>query len=324
MKPSHFLHLQFILIAALLTACGVQATATLELPTIEPSATPAAPLLLLVAPPQADPPLVAAVAQIAGDYAGQHQLRFEQRQLLDPAQLPAGLTKLLLIAPDPGAAALAAAAPQIPIITIGFSPESQLPNVTSLVLATQARETAFMAGYVAALTAYDWRAGVLYTPSSASLADDFMAGAEYFCGACTSVTPPEADFPLAAQAADPTTWQAAADLLLASQTRVVYLSPELEASEAGQYLANFGVLLIGGSAPPADLAASWLVSVSADPIAILQAQLPLALDGAPLTGTSSLALSNANPLLLSEARLAYIQAVIDDLAAGFISLPSEQ
>lgn len=278
---------------------------------------------MLVAPPQADAALTVAAAEMVAAFAAEHQLQFEQRQLLDPAQLPAGLEKLILLAPDPGTAVLAAAAPQLPIITVGFAPDGQFANVTTIGLSgDQDAQAAFIAGYVAALTADDWRAGMLYTAVSAPLADDFLAGAEFFCGACNPVAPPQAEYPQAVQVADAASWQVAADQLLASQIRVVYLPPELEASGAGQYLASFGVLLIGSGTPPEHLAASWLVSIGANPEAFLREQLPLALNGQPFETFYPLVLTHVNLSYLGEGRLSYVQTTMDDLMAGFILLPA--
>lgn len=309
---------------SILAACAApQATPTPEpTATTAPTATSAAPLALLIVPPQADIALAGAAAEVVTQYATEHQLRFEQREMLDPSQAPAETVNLVMLAPDPGVAALAAALPFAQIVTIGFDPDGDFANVTSI-LAGGASEgaTAFIAGYTAALVADDWRAGMIYTAASQTLADDFIAGAEYYCGACVPLAPPESEFPMAAQATDASNWQSAADLLLSNFTRVVYLAPEMEASGAGPYLAGFGVYLIGTGTPSADVQGSWLASVSSDPVAALRQQLPLALDGQATPAGSSLGLSNINTEFVSDAKLANIQAIINDLLAGYITLP---
>jgi hypothetical protein len=128
---------------------------------------------------------------------------------------------------------------------------------------------------------------------------------------------------MAVQATDLQNWQAAAEQLLSGRALVVFLAPEMQASEAAQYLGSFGVLLIGSASPSAELAASWLTTVSTDPPAALRAQLPLALAGQPPASTPSLGLSNINSAYLSEARLADIRLIIQDLQAGFIVLPAD-
>ena len=330
MKPPAFQSFIFIFTCSiaswLLVGCsflGGQATPTPTLapiPTASPS--PAAPLILLLAPPESDAGMAATSAEIAGAYAASNSMQFEQRSLLNPSELPAGLTKLLILAPDPGAAALANAAPQVAVLAIGFVVENPPSNLQVLSQGeTDSGAAAFVAGYAAALSAEDWRAGMLYTPASAAIADDFIAGAEYFCGACTPVAPPYVDYPQAVEASDVQNWQAAADQLLAQSVRMVYLAPELENSGAAQYLASYGALIIGSGMPPAEIAANWLASISADPVAALRQQLPLALEGQPLGVVSSLAITNANPDLLSLAKQSYIQLVINDLLSGYIALP---
>lgn len=311
----------------LLSACASlvtpQPTVVIEQTSLPATATASAPLLLLVSPPQADPALSVATAELVAAYAAEQQVRFEQRALLDPALVPAELTILVLLAPDPGAEALSAAAPQARIIAIGFSPEAA-PNLIALPLGGgEAGSAAFIAGYVAALTADDWRAGMLYTPATAAWVDDFVAGAQYFCGACIPLAPPDAELPLSAQASDAGSWQAAADQLLAGGAQVVYLAPELEASQAAQYLVDSGVLLVGSGEPSPDLDAGWLVSVAVDPQAALRQQLPSVLAGQPPGSGPSLGLTHINSNYLGEGRLADIQTVIADLFAGFILLPAE-
>lgn len=313
-----------IALFAILAACSApQATPTPQpTATTAPTATSAAPLVLLVTPPQADASLAGVAAEVSAQYAAEHQLRFEQREMLDPAQVPAETVALVLLSPDPGAAALAAVLPSARIVTIGFAPPEQPGNVVSLLADGAGSETsAFIAGYTAALLADDWRAGMLYTTASQSLADDFLAGAEYYCGACVPLAPPESEFPMAAQATDASNWQSAADLLLLNFTRVVYLAPEMEAGGAGQYLAGFGVLLIGSGAPAPDVQANWVASISADPTQALRQQLPAALEGQAAPSSSALGLSNINSSLLSDAKLDNIQLVIADLLAGYLTLP---
>lgn len=315
-----------VLLAGLLCACGAgqPAAATPEVsvaPTAMPTQAPAQPLLLLVAPPDADAGLLAVTADLAAARAAEAGLRFEQRQMLDAGQVPAELDTLVLLAPDPGAAALAAAAPQARLVAVGFSPAEQAANLTVLSLGGGGgNSAAFLAGYLAAVSAQDWRAGMLYSPSSQTLAQNFAAGVEYFCGLCRPAGPPDVDLPMLQQA-DPGSWQPAADQLLFGGVRVVYLAPELEDSGAAQYLASYGVLIIGNGAPPPDLAGNWVASVGADPEAALRQQLPAALAGQPLPAAASvLGFSHINSQWLSQGRLDHMALIIAELEQGLITL----
>jgi hypothetical protein len=277
------------------------------------------PLILLIKPDGADEEIAAMVAQVAALYAEGHGMRFEVRSGLDPEFVPNELEKLLVLAPDPGALALAAAAPNSAVITIGFAPDGELPNLTALEVGGGSQEvSAFVAGYAAALSADDWRAGMIYTSQSAHLVDDFISGVEYFCGSCIPVAPPNLNYPQAVQAPDPANWQAAADELLGQFIRVVYLAPEIEISAAASYLANYGVFLLGASEPPAELSTHWIASISLGSSAELREQLAAAIDG-QVPESNGIILSNVNPALLSEGRQAHIQALISDLLAGLIT-----
>jgi hypothetical protein len=316
-------------VISLLCACsfgGAQPTATLEVPTLAPATATAPPsLVLLLAPEGSDATTLAFAADAAATYANSNGLAFEQLVAMTQAELPPNLAVLLILAPDPGAAELAAAAPTARVITLGFEPAVLAANMVSISTASASSNTAaFIAGYVAELTAEDWRAGMLYTPATAGLVEDFVAGGEYYCGACMPVAPPYIDYPAASEAADITSWQAAADQLLIQSIQVVFLTPELEASGAAQYLADYGVLIIGYGAPPAELSASWLVSINADTSGAVRQQLANALAGSPLTQSSAVGLTNPNPAYLSQARLDNVQLVIDDLLSGYLVLPSAE
>jgi hypothetical protein len=311
-----------LFVALVLAACAQpEPTPTVAvLPT--PTSTPSAPLVILLAPPDSDPQLAAVAAELISSYAVTNGLQFEQRSLLNPAELPTSLSKLVVLAPDPGTAALVSGLPQTQVVTIGFTVENAGPNIVGIPLGgADSASSAFIAGYIAAISAEDWRAGMLYTESSAALVNDFTSGAEYFCGSCAPFLQPLIEYPVAAQAADAQNWQSAADQLVSQLVKVVYLAPELEAGGAAQYLASSGVLIIGSGAPPAEIANSWVVSVSSDQASALREVLTLALNGQPFESTSSLSLTNANPNLFSESRQANVATVIQDLMSGYIQLP---
>ncbi len=248
-------------------------------------------------------------------------MQFQQLDRLSTTELPSNLATLIVLAPDPGAADLAASAARVQVITVGFTPTAEQPNLqTVLGSGTQNGAAAFIAGAIAAITAPDWRTGMLYSRASADLVQNFEAGAEYFCGSCIPEGPPYVEYPQAVQVANVANWQAAADELLAKSVKVVYLAPELEGSGAAEYLARFGMLLIGSGSPPQGQETSWLVSVSSDAVAELREQLPKALAGEAVNPVSPLAINNVNPNYLSEGRLAYIQKIVEDLLNGYIDL----
>ena len=310
----------------LLTACSLGASA---------AATPTATLAVVVeteAPidiprrvgllstGESDAALTAEVEGIVQTYASQHGLGYMRWETIDPGADGMGLEALVVMAPDPGVADLAAALPETRIVTIGF--EAAGANVQPLSLAgLGGTEAAFVAGYAAAMVTQDWRIGTLYSAEQAELADAFVAGVEYFCGSCVPVAPPYTEYPQRAQSSVGD-WAAGVDQLISEGVRTIYLTPDLELADIRQNLASRGVLLIGSTVPSAEIASQWLATVGADPMAALREQLPQALAGLPLVGGSGgMGLSDANESYLSGAKQADIQNVIDDLASGYIAIP---
>jgi hypothetical protein len=285
-----------------------------------PTETPGRVVLLSSA--ESDAALAAEADSIIQAYASQNGLLYERREGLDPAQDGANLELIVVLAPDPGVAALAEGLPETRVITIGI--EAQGANVQALQFAGQAdAQAAFVAGYAAALATDEWRVGVLYGAESAELAEAFLAGVEFFCGSCAPVAPPYTEYPQAVQSS-PESWQAGADALLVEAVRTIYLTPEMAIPEVQQYIANLGALLIGTGTPAPEVGGQWLATVGADPMAALREQLPQALAGAqPSGGGGGIGLSNVSEAYLSSARQADIQVVIDDLLAGYIALPGE-
>lgn len=281
-------------------------------------------IVLLVAPEGADANLLAGAQAATTGFAAAQGLQFEQRAAISAAELPAGLQAAVLLA-DPGIQELAAAAPQARFVAVGFAPAEPIANVTSLSVTAAAgsQDAAFIAGSIAAMTANDWRTGILYGPADAGLVDAYRAGTAYFCGACVPAGPPNSSYPIAAQAT-PDNWQAAVDQFMIEFVRVVYLTPEMENSGAAQYLASFGVMLIGTAAPPPEAAAQWIASVSAQSGDGLQTQLEQALAGqAPSLGPG-LSVEHINPNLFSQSRLEVVQATIRDLLSGLVTWQTGQ
>lgn len=282
---------------------------------------PYASLVILLAGSGDDPVSVQAASEIAQAYAAENNMDFQQLDSLDPNNVPGNLT-ILIQFPSSGFD-YSALIGNVKVIAVGNNQQSNLPNVVPLPLGIDSEKVAFIAGYIAAISAEHWRTGILYTEADSANVNDFLAGAEYFCGSCVPTSPPLSEYPLAVQANDAQNWQSAADQLLAAFVRVVYLTPELESSGAAQYLASSGVLLIGQGTPPAELTGSWLISISTDPTSVLRELLPLALAGQPVIPVSTLAFANVNADRLSESRLTNIQQVIGDLMVGYIQLPAD-
>ena len=91
-------------------------------------------------------------------------------------------------------AEVAASNPQTQFITTAVN-TAAAANISTL--AANPLHLAFMAGYLAAMTSEDWRAGALISdPVNVGLADAFINGGEYLCGRCTPAYAPQIFYPV--------------------------------------------------------------------------------------------------------------------------------
>lgn len=321
-----------LVLVLILVACAPQGDSADQLQNTEvepqPSETPTVlpRTAILLISPDSDPQLVAETEQIVRTYTVEQGLEFETRETLNGGDIQEGVELVVILGPYEGIADLAVSASQVRIIGITVGEHIDAANLQLISLEVRlAEQAAFVAGYTAALSTEDWRVGVLHTQETTHLAEAFIAGMEFFCGSCLPVRPPYIDYPLSAGVDSVQNWQSGADQLLGQAVKTVYLTPELELPEVQQYFFNRSVLLVGRTLSSPDFASGWLASIGGDSISVLRLQLPLALEGIPMSvGPSSLTLNDANGLYLSEARVQHIYEIIADLLNGYIALPSAE
>ena len=331
MKPHNLPKLSFLVVATALwvSACSLGNPAATEAPpppsATAPESTPTAlvPLVIRLAAEDAEPGLQVQVDQIVQTFAAEGGYRFEMRQALTAADLPPETEIVVILGAFPGAGELVSAAADVRFIAIGAEGLSESANLQSMAVGGgSAVNLAFVAGYMAATATDDWRVGILYGAASTGLSEAFLAGARYFCGSCVPVAPPYEEYPLARQA-EPANWQAAADELLSLGVSTVYLAPELETAEIAQYLADRGVRLIGNTAPPAGLEASWLASIGGDASQALQPLAALLAGEQPPEDGSIGGLSHLNEAVFGSAQQDTVRLLLADLAAGLVSWETE-
>ena len=157
-----------LLLSLLLGSCGTKETPVPTetptlIPTITPTATASVPLVILVVPADMDPTqsnlyqtAVYELAQAAG-------YRFQVRNTLTAADLEPSLKIVVVLPPDPGIVALAAAAPQAQFLAVNVSGLVPAGNVS--VIGSQSRPdlVGFLFGYISAMitTEYDYRIGMM-------------------------------------------------------------------------------------------------------------------------------------------------------------------
>ncbi len=299
----------------------------------QPSATPEQPptpsaapeRVLLLAPAGADAARVQALQGLLAELAGQSGLLFETNA--DPASVSApGVRLVVLAAPDPGAAQMAAANPQVQFLAVeipGLQAGQNLSTVSGE--GGSADQQGFLAGYLAALITPDWRTGAISvsdTPEGLAARQGFMSGVVFYCGLCRSAYPPFNVYPqyyelAAANAASE--GQAAADYLIGQAVATAYISPGVVDETTLAYLAQAGVNLIGSGSPPAGLLDHWVVSIRPDwESAVRQAWTRLAAGEAGFNQQAPLGLADRNESLLPAGRLRLVEQILSDLAAGYI------
>lgn len=254
----------------------------------------------------------------------------ETRPALQPAEIPAEAKVVVMLAPAANYAELAAAAPQAQFII--FSP-GDLPAAANLtVIRQRAENQAFLAGFISALIAQDYRAAGLLPADGllgGLLQEAFVNGGRYFCGVCAPGWPLRTYYPVVAAlpaASDGPSWQAAAAGIFDNQkAQVYYLAPEAARPEVVDYLRDKvqvdRTVVIVGAQPPIDaLIAQWAASVRFDDLSALRQAWPdVAAGKGGAVVEDPLLIDNVNPDLLSPGRMRLVNELLDEIKAGRIS-----
>src|SRR5690349_23158490 len=186
----------FVLLVVALSACGggeAAGTATpvpTDTPLVPPTLTPTAatPLAILTLPADLDPETSNLYQTTVYDLTQTSGLRFQVRNTLSAADLAEpGLKIVISLPPDPGIAALAAAAPQVQFLAINIPEVTAGGNISVLGSNSQTDVAAFLAGYTAALITDDFRIGMMMpkdNPDAVRALNAYATGMKFYCGAC--------------------------------------------------------------------------------------------------------------------------------------------
>lgn len=339
MPVRHFL--AFLLTLALLTACASPAetpsspdatsvplsTATLQ-PTSGPTPTPAPPLVILVLPADLNDEDSQAYQAVVYDLAQAMGYRFQVRNQLDEADLEPALKIVIALPPDPGIAALAAAAPQTQFLAVNIPGIQPGGNVSILGSdSIRADQVAFMAGYIGAMVTEDFfQVGAMLkkdSPESPVIQKALTTGRTYYCGRClpigwyTQYTYPS--FIEVPADAKPAEYNAYADyLIVQKKVEMLFIQAGLDTPELLQYLSTVGVLMIGTQSPFKKVS-GWVVTLQPDYLDALKTAFPeLAAGQGGRAFSAPLSFSDINPELFSPGKQIDARRVLDDLLRGYI------
>lgn len=290
-----------------------------ETSTPPPTATPGK--VILVAGPEAQTADVQQAQNLLTELADGAGLTLETRPTLQAGEAADGWKVVVLLSQSADAPALAAAYPAAQFVVLGGADVQPGGNLS--VIRAQPEQRAFLAGYIAALVAPEWRAGGLLPDQPAALADAFQNGARYLCGTCATARPPYLDLPLTAvlpAGSDAAAWMAAAGSLRGNATSVFYVAPEAAQTDVLVDIATQGGVLLGAQTPPDELRSYWAATITQDGVSLLRDLWPDLLAGqGGKSLTAPLTLADVNIEILTEGRQTLVEQVIADLANGLVA-----
>jgi hypothetical protein len=255
-------------------------------------------------------------------------LRWQVRQQLTDNDLIPSLRLVVAVPPDPGLAELVADAPDTQFLALGIPGLESSPNLTSIGAdGDKADQQGFIAGVIAAMLSDDWRVGVISlsdTVEGRAARTGFLNGVVYFCGLCRPAHPPFYEYPLyieLASTASTVEWQEAANYMVDHQVATVYVYPGAGDESMLSILATAKVNIISSGDPPQASHSSWVVSLTTDPLPLIQSQVEGLLDGSLSAGQSLVVpvqFTQTNETLFTPGKQRLAGQILSDLQAGFI------
>jgi len=337
-KPTILLF-PLLLLALLLGSCGPKetpvptATPTL-VPTVTPTATPTVPLAILVVPADMDPAQSNLYQTTVYDLAQASGYRFQVRNTLTAADLDPSLKIAVVLPPDPGILALAAAAPQTQFLAVNLPEVTPGGNVSVIGSQNRPDLVGFLFGNISAMitsnTEDDYRIGMILPqgdPNAQIAFAAFKKGMEYFCGSCPQqfyyqniygdlLYPQSVEIPADEKLE---LYPAYGNLLAEKKVAMVYVYPTIATNELLAAIGTNGIISIGDVTPdPRPL--YWTASLQPDVAKAIQAAWPDLLAGrGGLTFNPPFALTDIDPNLLTPGKQQLAEQVLADLLAGRIN-----
>ena len=198
-------------------------------------------------------------------------MEFEIRENLNSNEITRDIKIAVYLKKPENLGSLAANASGTQFVAISGEDWNPTNNVT--IIKTHLDQTAFLAGYLSALLAPNFRVGALLTAEDVLFNQSFLNGVQFYCGTCTSVNYPLGEYPiLSIQPSDsaPATWQAAADQVSQNSINVLYVAGNAYSPDLFNYIAGMNMALLGTSSPPAEATPRWVVTVQTDGLSPLQ------------------------------------------------------
>jgi hypothetical protein len=240
-----------------------------------PTATPIPPIApdraVLAAPADISSIELAEAQTLVAELAAGSGLEFEIRQEIFANEISPDIKIIIFLEQPDNLGSLAANAPETQFVAI--SGQNWSPPANGTIIRKNEDYVAFLAGYLSALLAPNFRVGGLLVSENTKFNQAFNNGVSYYCGLCAAVIYPLNTYPvLSHQPANspPANWQAAFTEINASKVNVLFLPGDAVSAELGTYLAELDVAVIGNQTPPEELRSRWVATISSDGLSPLR------------------------------------------------------
>ena len=252
-----------------------QATTPTTVPTQAPDR------VILVAASSASEEAITEAQTFIAQLAAESGLEFETRDAIMANEVTPDIKVIVFLEQPDNLGSLAASAPSTQFVAISSQDWSPPPNGS--IIRINNDHAAFLAGYLSAMIAPNFRVGALQIAENNAFNQAFMNGVYYFCGVCASVVFPYNTYPVVSQqpsASPPANWQVAFnEMNISSKVNVLFLPREAATPELSTFLASQDIAVVGNAPPPEELRGKWVATIHSDGLTALQEMWTDLLDG---------------------------------------------
>ena len=263
-------------ISTFLLACSRDQSSVDEIqeviiPTDTPIKTAAPDRVVLIAPGDTSSNEFTEAQALINELAAGSGLEVEIRQEIFNNSITPDIKIIIFLEQPDNLGSLAASAPGTQFVAI--SSQNWSPPANGTIIRKNEDHVAFIAGYLSALLAPNFRVGGLQISEKPEFNQAFANGVSYYCGLCAALVYPLNTYPVLTQQpinSSAANWQAAFNEINASKVNVLFLSGEAASIELGTYLAQIDVAIIGNQTPPDELRSRWVATISSDGLSPLR------------------------------------------------------
>lgn len=257
--------------------------------------------------------------------AQQSDLIYEEVTLLEDEDIRDNVSLVFIFEDDPGIDDFASRFPDVQFIGVGISSISPSDNVNVLRNeGLRSDQQSFVAGYIAAMIADDWRAGVVVIgdgEESNAIETGFLNGARYFCGLCQPAFPPFNEYPQSYNLdSGGQGWGSIVESLRANKVSVIYLAPTGEfESNLSQWIQNDSLVIGDGPRPAIIPEEQWVATIQYSAVESFQSIWNELLAGnGGFEIKWNLQIIDVNREFLSVGREREALELIEEFEAGFV------